>query len=303
MLERTTDTPFLPLANWHEYSIPNFMTFPKDKLKKFEGKFFSRMLQDPTSKFPLPLYTSEELAYILKDCFSSLLSEISSSTLRKHLLKGKGYAERFVYKSTGTSLRLFSKGFVRGFRFPTKTGYHLKYGYPRSRYKLLPINFISPYPPHTEYLSLITRNLSEDVSKGLLQPAEDKMLKVFHLEDDKEYTADGCYRLTYPDNPSKYSYVWLEAHTGTEGYDSRIFLKRIITAEHEMKGRGEFLIVVPFTTDIDKARTAIRKYNETKEVKNGAKPKIELKVTTIIDFRRLKHWKCRKGLLKHRTVV
>ena len=303
MIKRTSATTFIPLADWHEYSIPKFIDFPKYKLKKFEGKFLSRMLVHPQSKRPLPLYSSIDIAYLLKDCFSELLSEISSSTLRKHLLKGKGYAEQFIYKSTGTNLRLFSKGLVRGFRFPTETGYHIKYGYPRSRYKLLPANFISPHPPHAEFLELINQNLFVDVLEGLLQPADDKMLKVLHWEDDKKYTADGCYRLTYADNPSKYSYVWLEAHTGTEGYDSRIFLKRIVTAEQKMKGRGEFLIIVPFTTDIDKGQTAIREYNECNEVKDGEKPKIELKITTIIDFRRIKHWKCRKGLLKHKTVV
>ncbi len=293
---------FLPPADWHSFSIPNFSTFPKHKLSRSELKFLSRLLVHPQSNRSLPLYSSDELAFLLKECFSRFLSAISSSTLRKHLLRGKGYAEQHVY-SSGHSLRLFSKGLVRGFRFPTETGYHLLYGYPRHRYRLQPNNFISPYPPHSEFLELIKTSLWSEVPEGLLHVASDEMLGVPHWDGSGNYIADGCYRLTFADKPSSFSYVWLEAHTGTEGYDRNIFLKQILTAEQNMKERGEFLIVVPFTIDLDKARTAIRKYNKLPSVVRGERPEIVLEVTKIIDYRRLKHWKDRKGLLKHRKKV
>lgn len=145
--------------------------------------------------------------------------------------------------------------------------------------------------------------LWDDVPETRLHVASESKLAVPHWDGSGKYIADGCYRLTTADAPSTASYVWLEAHTGSEGYNRSIFLQRILTAEQKLKGRGEFLVVVPFTIDLDKARASIREHNAGRQVQQGERQKIALELTTIIDYRQLKHWKDRKGLLRHRIRV
>jgi len=257
------------------------------------------MLEHSITGEPFPLYTASELAVLLKSCWGELFSSISSSTLRKHLLRGKSYAESKSYPSS-PPLHLFSKGLVRAYRIPTSSGYSLLYGYPRSRYRLLPENFISTTPPHDYFLQQILQSLWFDVPDSFLHVSSDSLLKIPHWDGNGEYVADMCYRLTVA---SKVSYIWIEAHTGSEGYDESVFLKRLLSAEIALRGRGEYLVIVPFTIDLDTVAEAIRVYNSQSSVLDGTKPLLALQLTTIIDYRRITHWKHRKGLVKHKTKV
>ncbi|MBN1330460.1 MAG: hypothetical protein JXA54_13380 [Candidatus Heimdallarchaeota archaeon] len=287
------------LPDWYSFSFPSAEQFPKHKLSRSELRFLRFMLEHSITGEPFPLYPADELAIILKSCWGELFSTVSSSTLRKHLLRGKSYAESKSYPSS-PPLRLFSKGLVRAYRIPTSSGYSLLYGYPRSRYRLLPENFVSPTPPHDYFHQQILQLLWSDIPEGSLHVTSDSLLKIPHWDGSGEYIADMCYRLTVTGN---ISYVWIEAHTGSEGYDESVFLKRLLSAEVALRGRGEYLVIVPFTIDLDTVGEAIRAYNNQTAVLDGIKPALDLRLTTIIDYRRINHWKHRKGLVKHKTIV
>ncbi|MBD3189561.1 MAG: hypothetical protein GF308_02905 [Candidatus Heimdallarchaeota archaeon] len=74
-------------------------------------------------------------------------------------------------------------------------------------------------------------------------------------------------------------------------------MKRIVTAEKRLKGRGKFLVIVPFKREKEKAKRAIRSYNE-REKREG--PRIEQKVSQIIAYEEIADWKEQEGLYEHK---
>lgn len=289
---------------WHKYSVVNPQTLPKYKLTRSELRFLSYALFNPKTKVSLPLYSAEEIAYQLRECFPDILESVSSKSIQKHILRGKSYAERDYLRDSSKeqkdSIRLFSKGLLRAYKIPTATSYQFLYGYPRERYRLLPENFVCPFPPHDYFSRLCFQQITEGSLKQGLMKAGDQLLKLRHWDDSGDYIVDGCYRMSVNE---KQTYFWVEVHTGGEGFNEEVFIKRILTAENGLKKRGTYLIIVPFTVDVDKAKDSIRKYNKKKTVLEGKKPKVALKLTEIIHYRQIPVWKESIGLYQHKTRV
>lgn len=282
----------------------NPQNLPKHKFTRSELRFLSWTLFNPETKISLPLYSAKEIAYQLRECFPNILESVSSKSIQKHILRGKSYAERDYNLNSSnekkSSIRLFSKGLLRAYKIPTATGYQFLYGYPRERYRLLAENFVCSFPPHDYFSRLCFQRITEgSLDQGLMK-AGDQLLKLRHWDDSGNYIADGCYRVEVN---GKQTYFWVEVHTGGEGYDEEVFIKRILTAENALKKRGTYLIIVPFTVDVDKAKDGIRKYNKKKTVLGGEKPKVSLNLTEIIHYRQIPVWKESIGMYQHKTRV
>lgn len=273
------------LVGWYQYSRPNWRAVPKHRLTIPELKFFDWLLRHPERKAWYPLYTGEEVAFKLQALWSDLVGELSSAVLAKHLRRGRSYAERAYYDSSGRykgSLWLFSKGLIRGYKQPTKHGYRILYGYPRERYRLVAKNFVSPYPLHQEFAEWSFQQFWAGLAEDSMYKVRNELLELALWDGSGNYTADNCYRVIVD---GRTTYYWFEIHTGSEGYDEKMFIPRLLTAELRLRGRGKYIVIVPFGKDVDKARKAIKEYNEKQSVQQGEKPKLELKLTKIIHYR------------------
>ncbi|MGC9780061.1 MAG: hypothetical protein HZR80_12520 [Candidatus Heimdallarchaeota archaeon] len=95
---------------------------------------------------------------------------------------------------------------------------------------------------------------------------------------------------------------WIEIHTGSEGYDERVFIRRLLTMEHQLKNKGRFAVIVPFGRDVDKARIAIKRYNEQVAI-SGEKPLLQLKISKIIHYLQIVQLGEEMGFYRHKKKV
>ncbi|NPE09130.1 MAG: hypothetical protein GNW80_12670 [Asgard group archaeon] len=63
-------------ASWHKYSVVNPQTLPKYRFTRSELRFLSWTLFNPETNVSLPLYSAEEIAYQLRECFPDILASL-----------------------------------------------------------------------------------------------------------------------------------------------------------------------------------------------------------------------------------
>jgi len=289
-------SPTLP-ANWPKQSSPTPRSLPFNLLSPAERRF----LQSISSR---SLFSREELIDLLHECFSDLIQNLSDDSIGRNLFSGECYADRVYFDPAGEptgSVRVFRLGLVVAVPMPANgTRFKHWYCYPSMSpgIKLTRKNFIRPFPPHTPLSSWCFRVLREGLTEGECQSADNSMRKMTHWDQSGEYVADNCLRFRVN---GRWQYYWFEVHTGTEGYDETIFIKRLLTAEKALPSRGKFVVIVPFKRDRDKALRAIKSYN--KKIQGIEKPLLDLKVSEIITYQGINQFKEKLGFYKHTTRV
>ena len=249
-----------------------------------------------------PLYPPLVIADKLKDLWPEFLDSISSRSIAANFYSGKKYAEREYFSPDGRflgHLHLFSTGLLRAYPLPRKGGFKFYYGYPRERYQLIPANYRSSFPPHDVFAAWCFQQLTDGISPFNLQKLSDQYLTIPHWDGKGTFVCDGCYRVNLDGEPTTW---WIEVHTGSEGYDERVFIRRLLTMEHQLKNKGRFAVIVPFGRDIDKARIAIKRYNEQVAI-SGEKPLLQLKISEIIHYLQIVQLREEMGFYRHKKKV
>ena len=289
-------SPQVP-ANWPKLSSSNPRSLPFNLLSPAERRF----LQSISSR---SLISREELIDLLHDCFGDLLQNISDLSIGRNLFSSECYADRVYFDPSGTplgSIRVFRLGLVVAVPMPANgTRFKHWYCYPSMApgIKLTRKNFVRPNPPHDAFSSWCFRALHEGLTEDECKSAENSMRKLAHWDQSGEYVADNCLRFRVN---GRWQYYWFEVHTGTEGYDESIFIKRLLTAEKALLSRGKFVVIVPFKRDRDKALRAIKSYN--RRIQGTEKPQLDLKVSEIITYQGIPQFKEKLGFYKHTTRV
>ncbi|MBD3189813.1 MAG: hypothetical protein GF308_04175 [Candidatus Heimdallarchaeota archaeon] len=289
------------LNNWRAvltYSYPELDDYPRKYLTYEEMVFVDWLRQPAEGRFHV-LQTREEVAEKLTELWPKLFQAVSPSSLSRNLAVSKSYANRAYQLSNGETvgLWLFRKGLIRGYALPARRAkWEIWYGYPFERYRLVPKNYRSPYPPHQVFAQWVVKKLWEGVEGGALAKATEEQLAVPHHQGVGNYIADSCYRLTDG------SYLWLEVHTGTEGYDERVFLKRIETMERYLakQRKGQYLVVVPFRRARIKGEEALKKFQRKKEREGEA---LVVKNSYLVHYWEIEEVKERLGIYEHRRRV
>jgi len=291
--------PVLP-AGWSTLSTPNFNDLPFGLLTKSERRFLGVLCPNPFGSSQ-PVFSRGDFLFLLRDFFGEFLDGFSNDSLLAHLLRGECYADRQYFSRGGVfsgSLRIFRLGLVRAYAFPRKgVRFEYRFGFPRERYRLVPSNFSCPFPPHDAFSELCFSSLRGGL-EGSIFHADDSLWRLPHWDGSGDFVVDNCFRV---EHAGQHSYWWFEVHTGSEGWGEDIFLKRLLTAEQELAGRGRFAIIVPFKRDRDKALHAIRSYN-LKAMSDPSLPKLELALSQVIHFTALDSLREQLGFYRHRTV-
>ena len=246
-----------------------------------------------------PLYPPLVIADKLKELWPKFLDSISSRSIAANFYSGKKYSEREYFSPEGCflgHLHLFSTGLLRAYPMPRKGGFKFYYGYPRERYQLIPTNYRSNFPPHDVFASWCFQQLVEGISAHTFQKLSDKHLTIPHWDGKGSFVCDGCYRVNLDGGSTNW---WIEIHTGSEGYDERVFIRRLLTMEYQLNNKGRFAVIVPFGRDVDKARIAIKKYNERVAI-SGKKPLLKLQISRIIHYMQIKQLKEEIGFYIHK---
>lgn len=304
MFSLSASVPFSQLR-WHSSltrSIPDFESYPKRFLSS-EEKAFVLWLQSFKVGAYYRLVTASELASKIKELWSWLLPAVRVTTLQKHLVRlsatsprhNKSYLNREYQLSNRTiGLWLFRKGLIRGYAVPKKGVRQIVlYGYPVTHYPLTQKNYVSPFPPHNYFASLCTVALQTGLGSGVLRKVDPSRYRIPHWDDSGYYVADNCYWFNFH---GKEEYLWQEVHTGSEGFDSRIFIKRLLTMEHQLiaNWKGYYVVFVPFVRDVAKAQKAITNYNR----KSPEKP-LFLTRCFIVPYTHIPLFKERLGIYHH----
>lgn len=290
--------PHLP-AGWVAFSSPNPRSLPFPLLEPSERRF----LQVVTSR---ALLNKDELLFLLHDCFGVLLSSLSDDSLGRNLFVGECYADREYYAPSSDraflgSVRVFRLGLVCAVPMPA-TGTRLKYWYCYWRdtpYRLLPQNFVRPFPPHDAFASWCFSSLRAGLLEAEFSLSPPSFRKLPFWDGSGAYIADNCYVINK--NGHK-EHLWVEIHTGSEGYDEKIFIPRLLSAERELRGKGRYLVIVPFKRDLATAQRAIKKYNLQAE-SDGKKPSLELSLSEIVCYHELPSFREKLGFYRHATRV
>ncbi|NPD90556.1 MAG: hypothetical protein HGN29_17730 [Asgard group archaeon] len=272
------------LTQWGSYSRPNINDLNKYYLTTTLLQFIIWLMPNPIGSRQ-PLFPPLVIADKMKELWPNLLSSISSRSIAANFYSGKKYAEREYFSVDGRflgHLHLFSTGLLRSYPMPRKGGFKLYYGYPRERYQLVPANFRSRFPPHDVFAAWCFQQLTEGISPFTLQKLSDKHLTIPHNLDGESTT------------------WWIEVHTGSEGYDERVFIRRLLTMEHQLNNNKRFAVIVPFGRDVDKARIAIKKYNGQAAI-NGEKPLLTLQQSEILHYGEITQLREKMGFYKHKT--
>lgn len=283
---------------WSPLSIPSPEDVPFNLLTRSERKFLS-FIRVPR------LFTQKEFLFLLRDCFGSLLENIGDDSLRAQLLSGECYADRNYYDSRGDyvgCIRVFRLGLVcvspmarKGVRLV----HYYCYPFTRPAYHLVASNFVRPFPVHTPFAQFCFSALSEGLSEELWTPTDPSRRKIPLWHGTGNHVADNCYRLTLS---GRQELVWFEVHTGAEGYDEEYFIPRLLSAERFCKGKGRYVVIVPFKRNLSTARFAIEKYNRV-AVEDDEKPILELKISEVISYTGIDGFREKLGLYQHRTSV
>lgn len=280
-------------------SIPNFELYPKSFLDAEEQAF---LLWLHPGGLPRPLISSFEVASQVKSLWDYLFPTINLPSLSRHLYSGRSYANREYILRSGhrIGLWLFRKGLLRKYPMPAKRAkLQFLYGYPREVYRLVPKNFCASFPPHATFARWVFSELWADVQHASLAKASPPLLSVPHWDGSGVFVCDNCFSVPLL---GRDYYLWVEVHTGSEGYDERYFLKRLLTMEHYLSERkhGQFIIIVPFARNLLTASTAITQYNTKIEREGLALPILDLRFSRILHFGQIKELKESLGLYEHR---
>ncbi len=249
------------------HSIPHYEEYPKHLLSTPEQDFLLWLQSFKVSSY-YDLLSSLQLAEKIMELWSGLLVNISVPSLAKHLVKQKvkssnrSYANReYCIGKRKVGLWLFRKGLVRGYAVPVSGAkLQYKYGYPLKRYRLVERNFRSPFPPHDYFASLCYSKLLHGVSQSVFHKVDPTRYTIPHWDSSGFYVADNCYCLTLH---GQTKYLWTEVHSGSEGYDERTFLKRLLTMERYLYTHplGLYVVFVPFVRDVTTALDQVTAYN------------------------------------------
>ena len=287
------------------HSIPTWANYPKRFLSTEELEF-GLWLQSYRVQGYYELLTAEVLVSKVKELWSDLLRNISLSTLTKHLVRltpsssrhNKSYLNREYRLPNGRKfgLWLFRKGIIRGYSVSVRGArYRVLYGYPVEYYSLVMKNYVSGYPPHDYFASQCTTALQDGIGSNVLRKVNPDRYRVPHWEGDKDYVVDNCYAFQ---SNGREQYLWQEVHTGSEGYNEHIFLKRIITMENFLTttGRGYFVVFVPFVRDFtERVAPALER------LKALAPDIVPLRRCFVVPYTHIDLFKERLGFYHHRN--
>lgn len=292
----SASVPKLP-TGWSSVSSPTARSLPFNLLSSSELQFLDMILQRP-------LFSKDDFSFLLHECFGDFLGNLSNDSLFNHLYSGECYADREYYSPTGSlrgSIRIFRLGLVSAYPMP-KLGVRFEhwFGYPTcSPYRLVPSKFRRPFPHHDVFSNWCFRELQQGLTEDEITTTDSSRRKIPHWHGKGDYIADNCHRVLVN---NKKEYIWFEVHTGAEGYDEDVFITRLLSAENHLKGKGRFVVIVPFKRDLDKARRGIQKYNLKAEVDEN-KPILELEVSEIISYHGIKNFKEKLGYYEHASRV
>lgn len=115
----------------------------------------------------------------------------------------------------------------------------------------------------------------------------------------KFLVADNCYRVSIDGHKE---YLWVEVHTGSEGYDEKVFIPRLISAERFLSGRGKFLVIVPFKRDVTTVKHVIHRYNLLAE-EDETKPVLDLQLSEVISYQGISSFREKIGIYSHKKRV
>ncbi|NHK30080.1 MAG: hypothetical protein FK730_01925 [Asgard group archaeon] len=281
------------------YSTPNPLQLSRSQLSSQEISLINHLMPH-TYGLSQPLFSGEELAKFLIRLWPEFLGNLSPYSLYRNLISGECYADREYFASSNQKrgeLFLFRKGLLRAYPMPCyHTRFKYWYGYPRERYQLIPKNFRATYPPHDAFASWCFQALIDGLGSSVLSEALHSFLTVPHWDNSGSYVCDACFRL---EQSPHQKYLWVEIHTGSEGFDEHIFLKRLLTMEQYLTTRddGCYIILVPFAKDITTAEVAIESYNASPK---GSITPLQLNHTQIVHYKHIPLLRKQLGLYHHR---
>ncbi|MHA1434762.1 MAG: hypothetical protein ACTSO7_13045 [Candidatus Heimdallarchaeota archaeon] len=251
------------------------------------------------------MFTVSEFLFLLRDCFGELLTTISDESLRAQLLSGECYADREYFAQDGSflgSIRVFRLGLVCVSPLPRK-GVRLEHSFcfpfSSSSYRLHSSNFVRPFPVHDPFSQLCFAALTAGVSEEILTPTPVVRRKIPLWDGSGSHVADHCFRYSFN---GRSDFLWFEIHTGSEGYDERYLIPRLLSAEFFCKGKGRYVVIVPFKRDLSKVRFALEKYNRAASL-SADKPFLELTVCDVVSYTGLDGFREKLGLYRHRSKV
>lgn len=283
-----------------DFSSPNPLQLSRSSLSSREIALISHLVPNSFG-LPQPLLSGDALAKLLIRLWPNLLANVSSYSVYRNLLSGERYADREYFTSTGEKkgeLFLFRKGLLRAYPMPAQgTRFKYWYGYPRESYRLKKDNFRASFPPHDAFSSWCLQSLTEGIGSSHLSLASQDLLTIPHSDHSGTYVVDACYRVSITD---QIHYWWIEIHTGSEGYTSEIFLKRLLTMEEFLQKHttGHYVVIVPFPSDCSKAEIALE--SSTSPLLHPSES-ISLRKSHIISYKDIPLLRQQMGFYQHRT--
>ena len=292
----SASVPKLP-SGWSSVSSSSARSLPFNLLNSSELQFLDLLLRRP-------LFSKDDFAFLLHECFGEFLCNLSNDSLFNHLYSGECYADREYYSATGSlrgSVRVFRLGLVSAYPMP-KVGVRFEhwFGYPTCPpYRLVSSKFRRPFPHHDVLSNWCFRELQSGLTEEEIITTDSSRRKIPHWHGKGDHITDNCHRILV-DN--RQEYFWFEVHTGAEGYDEEVFISRLLSAEQYLKDKGRYIVIVPFKRDLDKAKRSIQKYNQKAET-DESKPVLELAVSEIISYHGIKNFKEKLGFYEHVSRV
>ncbi|MHA1307089.1 MAG: hypothetical protein ACTSQN_07330 [Candidatus Heimdallarchaeota archaeon] len=285
-------------SGWLTKTCPTPRDFPFERLLPGELRFFKSIVGRS-------LFSKDELIDLLHDCFGELVSSLSDDSLGGNLFVGECYADREYFSRVGVSrgfIRVFRLGLVCAVPMPIDSSrFQYWFCYPRMSppYRLLPSNFSRPFPPHSVFSSWCFSRLRSGLGEDDISEVDPGKRAIPLLGSDSEYVSDHSFRVHARGVSETF---WFEVHTGSEGYDESVFIPRLLAAEHFLKGKGRFVVIVPFKRDRDRALRAIKNYNKKAEL-TDSKPSLDLAVSEIITYFGIDAFREKLGFYHHLTRV
>lgn len=285
--------PTVPLG-WVSTSCQNWRDLPFPLLDPSELLFLKQITRRS-------LFSKQEFLDLLYACFGHLISHLCEDSLSRHLFVGECYADREYHSGEDGSIRVFRLGLVVAVPMPAAgTQFEYWFCYPsHASFDLSPKNFSRPYPPHDVFASFCLEHFCKDLSEDEFSLASSSLLEIPLWHGRKNYVADACYRLHLN---GKSEYLWFEFHTGSEDYYEKDFIERLLSAEQFLKGKGRYVVIVPFKRDREKAKRYIRKYNLLAQ-EDDSKPLLDLQLCEIITFQHIPLFREKLGFYIHKKRV
>ena len=299
----------LPLTcrRWHNtltHTFPDWSAYPKSFLSEQEQDFVEWLLSHRINNTIL-LRSNLEVAEQAQELWSEVLADKSLSSIATNLCSGKSYLNReYRLGKRRIGLWLFAKGLLFKFRVPTpRAPFKYEYCYPCFSTQPISLNgssFEVPYPPHDYFSSLCVQVFRDGISPTILRQLPSSSRVIPHWDGSGDFVADICYRL---DLFGQSRTLWVEVHTGSEGYDLSYFLRRLLTMEQYLTDRpaDRFLVIVPFLQDVATAQRSIEKYNASVSSQQVSTPALSLARSSILCFNQIPAWKESFGFYQHRT--